>query len=93
MIANGKEVTFGREQWTLHALESLLHFEHRMTIAEDSIDRLDHRLGRLEKDKEAVQAAWYRILRGAILLMGSIMGALALNGHGLAETAAHYLKP
>ena len=92
MIANGKEVTFGREQWILHTLESWLRIEHRMTIAEGSIDRLDHRLAKLEKDKEAVQEAWYKLLRGALLMMASIAAALALNGGGLVETAAHFLK-
>jgi hypothetical protein len=91
-MANGKEVTFGREQWILHTLESWLRIEHRMTLAEGSLDSHDHRIARLEKDKEAVQAAWYKLLRGALLLMASIMGALALNGGGIVETAAHFLR-
>jgi hypothetical protein len=92
MMANGKEVTFGREQWILHTLESWLRIEHRMTIAEGSIDRLDHRLGRLEKDKEAVQEAWYKLIRGALALMAAFVTALALNGGGMVETAVHFLK-
>lgn len=94
MTVNGKEFSFGagREQWILHTLESWLRIEHRMTIAEGSLDRLDHRIGHLEQDKEAVQAAWYKILRGALALMAAFVTTLALNGGGLLETAAHFLK-
>jgi hypothetical protein len=92
-MINGKEfMGAGREQWILHTLESWLRIEHRMTLAEGSIDHLDHRLGRLEKDKAAVQEAWFKMLRGALALMAAFVTTLALNGGGMLETAAHFFK-